>query len=579
MLSYFPAIYPDELLYSVIARLHAHLGAPPWLSLLDELFGRRMVVADLDLPGALNRLAQQIPPERTLTASRLVDGLTQLPYYAAFQSPQAWTWAHRRMCEGKVSDVHIRLGLVAFRTRCVKRLRFCPRCLEDMSARHGEYYWRRDQQLPGVLVCPIHAVPLRESQVDLPYSSRHGYAEASDETCPAEACDLVPPTAALRGGPLWHLAIASAALLREPAARRSPVAWTAFYRKRMQLCGMAHTPRYMDQEALDRAMRAYYGAVLSWLPAVMEQDRFRGDWLAGMVRKQRKAIHPLYHLLLQNCLSHQTPCPRPFGAGPWPCRNPLHGKGRHTAVTRCAIHRNHDHSVGVFACDCGYVYSRTYIEASGDQGPPRFQTYGPLLKPTLERLVRSGASLRQTARQLDLDPKTVVRLAGQLGVPVAWKPSQSGAHAVMAAPARKAGSRVTPKLSAARGEFAPTPTRWSLLDEELPARIAIAARRIRDRQPPRRVSLAEIERELGRPGWLMKRRRQLPRTTAAWKAAAESTHAFQMRRAAWVIRERRRCGQGLQSWRVMRQAGLTAKYLPAIGRLLAAGQHHRRSVS
>ena len=325
MLSYFPAIYPDELLYSVVARLHAHLGAPPWLSLLEELFGRRMVVADPDLPGALNRLAQQIPPERALTAGRLVDALTQFPYYVAFQSPRTWAWAHRRMCEGKVSDVHMRLGLVAFRTQRVKRLRFCPCCLEDMNARHGEYYWRRDQQLPGVLVCPIHAVPLRESQVDLPYGSRHGYIEASDETCLAEACDLVPPAAALRGEPLWHLALASAALLREPAARRSLAAWTAFYRECMQRCGMAHSPRYMDQEALNKAMRTYYGAVLPWLPAVMEQNRFRGDWLAGMVRKQRKAIHPLYHLLLQTCLSHQSPCPHPFGAGPWPCHNPLHG--------------------------------------------------------------------------------------------------------------------------------------------------------------------------------------------------------------------------------------------------------------
>jgi len=579
MLSYFPAIYPDELLYSVIARLHAHLGAPPWLSLLEELFGRRMVVADPDLPGALNRLALKIPPERALSAGCLVDTLTQFPYYAAFQSPQTWTWAHRRMCEGKVSDVHMRLGLVAFRTPCVKRLRFCPCCLEDMNARYGEYYWRRDQQLPGVLVCPIHAVPLRESQVDLPYGSRHGYIEASDETCPVEACDVVPPAMAIRGEPLWHLAIASAALLREPALPRSPAAWTAFYRDWMQRCGMAHAPRYMDQEALDRAMRAYYGAVLSWLPAVMEQDRFRGDWLAGMARKQRKVIHPLYHLLLQTCLSHQTLCSHPFGAGPWPCHSPIHGKGRHTAVTRCAIHRNHDHSVGVFACGCGYVYTRTYIEASGDRGPPRFQAYGPLLKPALGRLVRSGASLRQTARQLNLDPKTVVRLAGQLGVAVAWKPSQPRARAVMAVRAKKEKPHANPKVSATNRDSVPTSTRWSRLDEVLRARIAIAARRIRDCQPPKRISMAEIERELGRSGWLMKRRQQLPRATAALKAVAESTHVFQMRRAAWVIGERRRCGQGLQSWRVMRQAGLTAKHLPAIDRLLAGGQRHRRSVS
>jgi len=164
MLSYFPAIYPDELLYSVIARLHVHLGAPPWLSLLEELFGRRMTVADPDLPGALSRLAEQISPQRGLTVARLVDELTPFPYYTAFQSPRIWAWAHRRLCQGRVADLHLRLGLVAFRSCCVKRLRFCPCCLKDMEAMHGEYYWRRDHQLPGVLVCPRHGVPLFRSR-------------------------------------------------------------------------------------------------------------------------------------------------------------------------------------------------------------------------------------------------------------------------------------------------------------------------------------------------------------------------------------------------------------------------------
>jgi hypothetical protein len=578
MLSYFPSVYPNELLYSVIARLHAHLGAPPWLSLLEELFGRRLIVADPDLPGALNRLAEQIPAGRGLTAACLVDELTQFPYYAAFQSPRTWGWAHRRLCQGTVADVHIRLGLLAFRSRCVKRLRFCPRCLEDMAAAHGEYYWRRDQQLPGVFVCPIHAVPLHDSLVDLPYGSRHGYLWASDATCPSNAPELIPTAAALRGEPLWHLAIASAALLGEHTVRRSPGAWTAFYRELMQQHGMAHSPRYMDQEALDRAMRAYYGTVLPWLPGVIEGDRFRGDWLAGMVRKQRKTIHPLYHLLLQICLSHQAAGVQPFGAGPWPCHSPLHGKERRAAVTRCDIHRNHDHQVGVFTCSCGYTYTRTYVEATGDPGPPRFQSYGPLLKPALERLVGAGASLRQTARQLGLDPKTVVRLAGELGVVVPWKPSRPPARVTPAARARKARPRARSGMQATGTKSVARSARWSLRDEELRSRIAVAVQRIRGRTPPMRVSMAQIERELGQPGWVTKRRRKLPGAAAALEAAAESTRAFQMRRAAWVIRERRRCAQGLQPWRVMRQSGLTAKHLPAIGRLLAAGCPHRRSL-
>ena len=76
MLAYFPAIYPNELLYSVLARYHLHMGLPPVALTLESLFGNRKTVAAFDLPGNLQALADRIPPQRKLTVAYMIEHLT-----------------------------------------------------------------------------------------------------------------------------------------------------------------------------------------------------------------------------------------------------------------------------------------------------------------------------------------------------------------------------------------------------------------------------------------------------------------------------------------------------------------------
>lgn len=88
MLAYFPAIYPDELLYSVLARYHLHMGMPHVSSTLESLFGNRKVIAAFDLPGNLQALAERIPSDRKLSAEKMIDELTLYPYFSAFEPPK-----------------------------------------------------------------------------------------------------------------------------------------------------------------------------------------------------------------------------------------------------------------------------------------------------------------------------------------------------------------------------------------------------------------------------------------------------------------------------------------------------------
>jgi len=566
MLTYFPAIYPDELLYSVLARYHRHTGARSDAQTMETLFGRRRVVADVDLLGALDRLAERIPPGRALHVDRILDELTLLPYYVAFQPPDVQAEARARLRQGRVDGLHLKLGLAAFRAGRVTRLRFCRACLEDMSARHGEAYWRRVHQLPSALVCPDHGTALKESTVLLVGHSRHGYAVPSNETCPQGAPSLVigavPPNVLLR------ITRASAALLEDQGPARSSDEWTAHYRAWMETAGLAYSARRMNLVELDLGLRRHMGAALQAFPGVMDGDRFAGDWPAVLLHRHHKAMHPLLHLLLQDFLAQREPRKPLFGSGPWPCRNPLHRHPKAGCVAIKDIHRNHGHDVGVFACTCGFVYTRSYRPDTKRLGPPKFQVYGPLLVPAVRRFLREHQSLREIARRLELDPKTVVRLTRTEGVSTSWTPRRSAAPSasrLRAAPQSTHSDRVIRGRTAHPGGAR---VDWTQRDRMLVEQVGRAAVRIRACRPPIRITAAQIERQLGVHGWIAKRYTKLPLTTSCLAQMAEPLGAFQRRRAVWIADEMVREGMVLSTWRVMRRAGLTAKHLPMIESVL-----------
>jgi hypothetical protein len=85
VLGILPKPLPDELLYSLLARMRAQLGTRPhtWRKVL---LGRKVTVL-IDLPGHIEKLVSQFPPGNTLTADELIDRHTLLPFHAVFLDP------------------------------------------------------------------------------------------------------------------------------------------------------------------------------------------------------------------------------------------------------------------------------------------------------------------------------------------------------------------------------------------------------------------------------------------------------------------------------------------------------------
>lgn len=167
MIAFFPEIYPDELLYSQIARYHAHSGYSNLVFTMTDIYKN----ANLTLPSI--EFVNQYTPDsmhwitKNGTWESIVEHHTMYPAYIRFL-PQA-----RRIdavagiinCNGNWKKL---MCLPILNEK--KYLRYCPKCALEDRENHGETYWHRVHQIPRIQICPRHHCFLENS--DIPISSK-----------------------------------------------------------------------------------------------------------------------------------------------------------------------------------------------------------------------------------------------------------------------------------------------------------------------------------------------------------------------------------------------------------------------
>lgn len=302
----FAAPIAGELLYGVLARHRLLSGSRTAADHAMELFGRRAAVATFDLPCRLDALAARLPAAAGLDGAGLLSH-TLYPFYAAFQTEETRQAVEIDLRSSEASNAHHRLGVAAFRVRAGEALRFCPACLEAQISTLGVGTWLIAHQLPGVVVCAEHGVRLRESDVTRATAGRHGYVMPSEGDC---AALRDPPdgggNACLDGVGLvrlWSLSRAARSLSAELAVARPLEHWREHYVGRLRDVGLMRSAMKVDQVALNDGLRAFWGPALTHLPPACSVLGESG-WAAAMVRSHRKAMHPLYHLMLDGFLKH-----------------------------------------------------------------------------------------------------------------------------------------------------------------------------------------------------------------------------------------------------------------------------------
>lgn len=423
-MDWFPPPYWDETIYSLLARLRTYLGEPSTASFSRAITGGRHWVAVTQLPCQLDALADHFGLDSAFV-DRLIDQHSLLPFYTAFASAKVRLHAREAM-RGSADGLHFTLGMSTSPVPAPTHLRFCPLCQAEMLRDHGEMWWRRIHQLPGIFACAVHGAPLRNSAVEFENVSRHDLVAASEQVCLPDAEPSRNLTCSAAGQrKLVKLARAAEDLLVSPPA---PAEFSDLYNRRLKALANARFIRGTCQVrfgTLTDHIRRYWHDALAAVPGLAIDETTGLTWIEDHVRNRRKLAHPLRHIVVDRAISAAAIVERPFGPGPWPCLNPIAGHFGKPVIQNYRQLRDKGKLHGRFTCECGYSYSVTR-QVDGNVGPPRFREFGPSLGEFLPEQIRLGTSLRNLSRRVGLDPKSLVREALSQGISLRWSLRPSG---------------------------------------------------------------------------------------------------------------------------------------------------------
>lgn len=151
MLGFLPEIYPDELLYSLMARYANRSGYLLYRAVAEELFFKPK-----ELPNILflNRYKDNV--QNRLTKNKSMDSLiqhyTMFNNYGLFLPVERKKEAYDSLLDGD-SDYHQKLQMS--KSGKDKTLKFCPVCAQHDLQNYSETYWHRSWQIEDIEISPV----------------------------------------------------------------------------------------------------------------------------------------------------------------------------------------------------------------------------------------------------------------------------------------------------------------------------------------------------------------------------------------------------------------------------------------
>jgi hypothetical protein len=591
--------YPDELLVSIIARYRLYSGKSGSKEVLRDIFGTDSARPSLHLPSHLGRMAES--GHFGASAESLLYMHTLYPYYAPFLSPNIADRVKKDMLSDKGIGVHSESGLVASRVPLLKRMVVCPGCIHDDILTFGEPYWHRSHHLPGVISCPKHQMKLYDR---CPYCNVPLTGLAVQELpYPMVACPnghALLHRCAESNLALNQIASDSEFILHNAAPWKSVEDLQERYVNTLFSLEMA-TPagRIRQRELSERFLKHFPATLWDVIKIEAPTPDQEWSWLRELVRRPKKAFHPLLHILLMEFLGGDAPHFferahfAPFGYGPWPCLNKaathyLENVVRDLTITICTDTRR---PVGTFRCECGFVYSRRGPDNSEEDCVRygRIKAFGHVWEEKLNSLLSEGeCSVRGLARELGTDPRVIKSRYGKHGsfpipihvhiekqlerdmrrkrfeITLRMNPGVSRSKLRhlnyrdfqwLYRHDRKWLKKVLPSRRKGRGSMGRVD--WDKRDREMSILVEQAARSILNTaDKPVRVTLGLIGRICGRKALLEHHLDKLPTTKKVLNDYLESTGEFQKRRIDWAVVQISGEHEDFVAWKIIRKSGL-----------------------
>lgn len=625
ILPWFPTPYPDELLYSVLARYHVRSGNTSYKITTEELFGTRTVRSVWDLPANTKLLISNIGPY--MTKDMLLFQHTMYPYYAHFLKPEQEKKVRESMYEQKGGTIHTRSGVAASNVKVKTHLWVCSECIDSDMNSYGETYWRRVHQAPGVYICPHHGNILEETIIAVKEHNQHEFVAASStvERTPYNLSGFSDQDIKQ----LQQVACYTDWLLQNKDFQKLSNTVRNYYMELLKRRGLTSVNGRVKRDQLYHSFQSSFSPrLLNLLQSPISLTE--SDWLTQIFQKHRKSFHPIRHILIMLFLE-TNPAEykkvgeyHPFGEAPYYCLNPVCPAYRqrviqHVEITPCYNTRK---PVGTFQCDCGFIYSRRGPDQSIEDAfrIGRIKEYGSVWKKRLEKLVIEGKRLYEIKVELQCDVATVKKYAEEMQLKVSWKRSEQSNKKVSA----NVNSLATvdhrrKKWLEVKDQF-PNKTKtelrkivldvytylyrhdrlwlnehsplikrqpppnyrvnWEQRDEEICRKIATELKTWdQGAKKLTRITATAIGKKIRKVALLENYKNKLPKAMRLISESEESLEDFQKRRVLFVMEQMQKEGMPIIQWRVYKKAGLTSEVSDEVKRFITLKLTEYESVS
>ena len=537
-----PAPYPDELLYSVLARMWHYAGRPAISAWKLLLFGSIDRMSH-DMPNGIDLVSRRLGHRPGFEPDAIVDRMTLFNYYANYVPPKLADAARESMLQGGTPGPQVLLGVTGTLVRPVERLRFCPDCMADWRLKEEDARWVRLFQLPSTLVCPYHGTVLRASTVSTVQSARYVLEVADERTCPADAEPVLSDVDDFMMIRLRALAEDGVRLLAGPPDRLERAEWKLRYRGWLDRIDLMPRGATYRSELLDGLSRHWGRCHEIWGKASLIEPRGRRGasrpWPLRLLQSVQHSYPPLQHMLLSDYLVAQYVAklrPRPdFGDGPWPCQNMVADHRGQSCVTQImpqGLSRGRPRAT--FHCSCGHVYSRVLRE-DGTLTKARTVAWGHVTERFVREALAAGRGLEATARAIGAASDRVHAIAVGAGpkqqtsiLPPAVRNRRKRSRSLLVTVDQGAGKR-----SPGRGR---RPDEWAARDELLAAQLPVIIADLHRMEPPARITGTLIAKRIeGSATALRSQLDRLPTFAALMLKAIETRTQWEERRRDWAV--------------------------------------------
>jgi hypothetical protein len=284
-LNNFPVPYPDELIYSLVARAGIRSAITSPKQLLEQVFGDRKVIATLDLPSHLSAISSLLVNTGKFDVQRLIYEHTMFPIYAPFVDENIRFRALKGMGSRSKSSVHLMLGAVASIVKTSGNFRSCSLCVAEQKQKYGESYWSRLWQLPSLPCCSIHGL-LNQSSTSY-HDNRHTYHLYDQIKC------NIPLNEDNNDKKLLQYLAKKAQEVLLLSCQKSPTKyqWSKFYNHLAHDFGCGKGIKQVSHEMITE--RVINKVVIPELVVDFNMDT---NWLRTIFRHHRKAFSYIQHL-------------------------------------------------------------------------------------------------------------------------------------------------------------------------------------------------------------------------------------------------------------------------------------------